>query len=83
MSEALETVLNFGFKDLHLQEIVAMTNKFNENSKGLLLKHNFVLQEGVEDEGFPENLVFSLKNKISSVMLMKEESKFLFTKFVV
>jgi ribosomal-protein-alanine N-acetyltransferase len=62
MSEALETVLNFGFNDLHLQEIVAMTNKFNENSKGLLLKNDFILLEGVEDEGFPDNLVFSLKN---------------------
>ncbi|MDR6403850.1 MULTISPECIES: GNAT family N-acetyltransferase [Chryseobacterium] len=60
MSEALSVVLNFGFNDLHLQEIVAMTNKFNENSKNLLLKHEFVL-EGREDEGFPENLVFSLK----------------------
>ena len=61
MSEALSAVLNFGFNDLHLQEIVAMTNKFNENSKGLLLKHGFILEEEREDEGFPENLVFSLK----------------------
>ncbi|ALR30886.1 alanine acetyltransferase [Chryseobacterium sp. IHB B 17019] len=61
MSEALSAVLNFGFNDLHLQEIVAMTNKFNENSKNLLLKHEFVLEDGREDEGFPENLVFSLK----------------------
>lgn len=61
MSEALETVLNFAFKDLHLHEIVAMTNKFNENSKSLLVKYDFILQEGVEDEGFPDNLVFSLK----------------------
>lgn len=61
MSEALSAVLNFGFNDLHLQEIVAMTNRFNENSKNLLLKHEFVLEDGREDEGFPENLVFSLK----------------------
>lgn len=61
MSEALSAVLNFGFNDLHLQEIVAMTNKFNENSKGILLKHDFVLEEEREDEGFPDNLVFSLK----------------------
>lgn len=64
MSEALSAVLNFGFNDLHLQEIVAMTNKFNENSKRILLKHDFVLEDGKEDEGFPENLVFSLKRSI-------------------
>lgn len=59
MSETLQAVLNFGFNDLNLQEIVAMTNKFNENSKGLLLKHNFFLEDR-KDEGFPDNLVFSL-----------------------
>ncbi|UMQ43573.1 GNAT family N-acetyltransferase [Chryseobacterium sp. Y16C] len=61
MSEALKAVLDFAFDDLYLQEMVAMTNKFNENSKGLLLKYDFVLEEGREDEGFPDNLVFSLK----------------------
>ncbi|WP_312076834.1 GNAT family N-acetyltransferase [Chryseobacterium sp.] len=61
MSEALKTVVDFGFNQLHLHEIVAMTNKFNENSKGLLVKHDFVLEKGREDEGFPDNLVFSIK----------------------
>ncbi len=61
MSEALKAVLDFAFDDLHLYEVLAMTNKFNENSKGLLLKHDFVLEEGREDDGFPDNLVFSLK----------------------
>jgi ribosomal-protein-alanine N-acetyltransferase len=64
MSEALAAVLHFGFNDLHLHEIVAMTNKFNENSKGLLLKHDFILEEGREDEGFPDNIIFSLKKNI-------------------
>lgn len=64
MSEALKAVLHVGFNDLHLQEIVAITNKFNENSKSLLLKHDFALQEGVEDEGFPENIVFSINKNI-------------------
>lgn len=63
MSEALLAVLNFGFDELHLDEILAFTNKFNENSKSLLLKHHFNLEEGRTDEGFPENLVFSLKKE--------------------
>ena len=63
MSEALKAVLNFGFNELYLNEILAFTNKFNENSKSLLIKNNFTLEEGRVDEGFPENLVFSLKNK--------------------
>lgn len=66
MSEALSAVLNFGFNELNLQEILAFTNKFNENSKGLLLKHDFVLQEGRTDEGFPDNLVFSLKSELKN-----------------
>ncbi|WP_288374558.1 GNAT family N-acetyltransferase [uncultured Chryseobacterium sp.] len=64
MSEALKAVLDFGFNELHLDEIVAITNIFNENSKGILLKHDFVLLEGEKDEGFPDNIIFSLK-KIS------------------
>lgn len=63
MSEALSAVLDFSFKELQVQEIVAMTHKLNENSKLLLLKHHFVLEESREDEGFPDNLVFSLKNQ--------------------
>ncbi len=61
MSEALTAVLNFSFNHLHLQEILAMTDKFNENSKGLLLKHDFILEEEREDEDFPGNQIFSLK----------------------
>ncbi|RXM39675.1 N-acetyltransferase [Chryseobacterium sp. CH21] len=61
MSEALNAVLDFGFNELELKEIVAITNKFNENSKGLLVKHDFILLEGKEDEGFPDNIIFSLK----------------------
>jgi len=64
MSEALKAVLKFGFNELYLTEILAFTNKFNENSKSLLLKYQFILEEGRADEGFPENLVFSLKKNM-------------------
>lgn len=61
MSEAMKAVVDYGFHTLHLQEIVALTNRFNENSKGLLLKHDFVLEKDKKDEEHPNNIVFSLK----------------------
>lgn len=62
MSEALKAVINFAFNSLLLKEIVAMTHRYNDNSKKLLSKHDFVLEEGRIDDGIPENMVFSLKN---------------------
>ncbi len=61
MSEALAAVTDFAFHKLHLEEVIAMTHQDNENSKQLLLKHHFILEEGRNDEGVPENIVFSLR----------------------
>ncbi|SHE87218.1 GNAT family N-acetyltransferase [Chryseobacterium sp. OV279] len=63
MSEAVDSVLHFGFNELNLHEILAFTNKLNEASQKLLLKHHFILEEGRTDEGFPDNIVFSLHKK--------------------
>lgn len=64
MNEALKAVLQFGFETLHLHAVEAYTSKHNVASKTLLGKNNFVLQSDREDEGFPDNLIFSLKRAI-------------------
>lgn len=60
MSEALEAVLKFSFDTLPLQTILAFTNQLNKNSRSLLLRHNFTLEEHRKDEKNPENIIFSL-----------------------
>ncbi|MBV8325742.1 GNAT family N-acetyltransferase [Chryseobacterium sp.] len=61
MSEALGSVLDYGFNDLNLQEILAFTHQQNENSQRLLLKHHFILEENKTDNKNPENVIFCLK----------------------
>ncbi len=64
MSESLECVLNFGFTELNLEEIVAFTDRRNENSKKLLAKAHFNLIEGKKDEDNENNIVFGLKKSV-------------------
>jgi RimJ/RimL family protein N-acetyltransferase len=45
MSQAVEEVVNFGFKDLNLKRIYAKVYSFNEGSKKVLEKNGFT-QEG-------------------------------------
>lgn len=60
MSEAVNFILNYGFKVLNLKKIEAFTNKNNLNSIKLLQKSNFVLNENRRDEKYLENSIFEL-----------------------
>lgn len=62
MSEALISIVNFGFIQLNLHKIEAFTNKENENSKKLLEKNGFHLIENKIDEGNSSNIIFEIIN---------------------
>ena len=60
VSEVVQFILNYGFKNLDLKKIDAFTNRNNLNSIKLLEKSKFILNEKRTDEKFPENLIFEL-----------------------
>ena len=60
MSEAVNFVLKFGFKDLNLGRIEAFTNRNNFDSIKLLQSLKFIFDKDRRDEMFPENLIFKL-----------------------
>lgn len=62
MSEAMKTVLKFGFDKLQLNSIEAYTSKYNEPSKALLNKFNFNLEVNRKDKGFPDNIIYTKQN---------------------
>ncbi|MBN4072692.1 GNAT family N-acetyltransferase [Crocinitomix catalasitica] len=62
MTEALKEVLKFGFEELRMTEIEALTHKENETSKILLEKLDFELQVGKVDVGFPNNVTYSISS---------------------
>jgi len=63
MTEALKTVLHFGFNTLKLKTIEAFTHKENSNSIKLLKRQGLVFQENRRDPGFPHNAIFSITKK--------------------
>jgi len=65
MSEALKSVLNFGFHNLNLSIIEAYTHKKNESSKKLLKKNNFKLIKGKSDEYNKDNIVYKIDRKLN------------------
>ena len=61
MSEAVNFILDYSFKDLNLKKIEAFTHKKNLKSIKLLQNSKFVQNEIRTDEKFPENLIFELE----------------------
>lgn len=60
MTEALLAVLNFGFYRLNLEKVLAFTHHENENSKNLLIKNGFKLQDEETDPDNDDNIIFSI-----------------------
>ena len=60
MSEALKSVLDFGFHKMKLKTMEAFTHKNNTASKTLLEKHQFVFQSERREKGFENNRIFKL-----------------------
>ncbi|WP_397446383.1 GNAT family N-acetyltransferase [Polaribacter sp. R77954] len=61
MSEAMQTVLEFGLQQLNLKTIEAFTHKNNIASIALLKKHNFVYQPERRCNVFDFNRVWKLE----------------------
>ena len=63
MSEALNSVVNFGFIELYIDRIEAFTHIQNENSKKLLVKNGFSIIEYRKDNNDLSNVVFEIRVK--------------------
>ena len=62
MSEALNSIIDFGFNNLKLDTVEAFTHWENENSRKLLEKKGFVLIEHRKGFENDSNIIFELKN---------------------
>ena len=62
MSEALASVLEFGFNTLHFETIEAYTHTDNTASTSMLTKRYFQLIEGKKDEDDQDNIIFAINN---------------------
>jgi len=68
MSEALEKVIDFAFRELKFKKIIAITNQFNSRSVNLLEKFGFVIDNSFVNEigESPDDICFQLVNEASS-----------------
>ena len=60
MSEALEKIIAFAFRDIELISIEAYTHKKNDDSTKLLRKYNFKLEANRVDKENIDNIIFTL-----------------------
>ena len=56
VSEALQTVLDFAFNQMHVHSIEANINPFNDRSRNLLIKNGFI-----KEAYFRENYFYNGK----------------------
>lgn len=61
MSEAIQCIIDHSFKTLGLHTLEAFTNRDNERSKNMLVKHGFVWQPERRDEDVEHNVIYELK----------------------
>ncbi|GAA3574010.1 GNAT family N-acetyltransferase [Snuella lapsa] len=64
MSESLQSILSFGFKELNLKAVEAFTHKRNMPSRALLESNGFKIILGKIDEDNVDNLVYEIKNEV-------------------
>jgi len=60
MSEALEKIIEYGFKEIELNSMEAYTHKKNHSSTKLLQKYNFVQDAERIDKENSDNIIFKL-----------------------
>ncbi len=62
MTEAIKSVIEFGFSKINLLTIEAFTQYQNLSSIKVLEKNNFILQSERREDGFPKNRIYTLKS---------------------
>ena len=61
MSEALNSIVEYGFNELKLERIEAFTNKQNEHSVKLLERNGFKVNALRKDKNNALNLIFEIE----------------------
>lgn len=63
MSEALKSVIDYGFNELKLDKIEAFTHSKNEPSKKLLEKNGLQINHNRKDENNSFNTIFEIEKQ--------------------